>query len=80
MKWPPQSSDLNPIELLWNVLDRQVRKLNPTSSDDLWKALQTFWNNIPKSVLEKFIKRMPHIVKKLVTDIGVLFDKKKNFH
>lgn len=77
MKWPPQSPDLNPIELLWDELDRKVRKLNPTSSDDLWKALQTSWNNIPKSVLEKLIKRMPRVVKNIVAVRGGFFDEKK---
>ena len=35
-EWPPQSSDLNPIELLWDELDRQVRDLKPTSLTSLW--------------------------------------------
>lgn len=31
MVWPPQSLNLNPIELLWDELDREVRKTCPTS-------------------------------------------------
>lgn len=27
MVWPPQSLNLNPIELLWNEIDRRVRKI-----------------------------------------------------
>lgn len=77
MKWPPQSPDLNPIELLWDELDRQIRKLNPTSFDDLWEALQTSWNEIPSHVLEKLIKRMPRLVKKVLSVKGGFFDEKK---
>jgi len=37
------SPDLNPIELLWDQLDRQVRKCCPTSQEDLWRILQQEW-------------------------------------
>lgn len=77
MKWPPQSPDLNPIELLWDELDRQIRKSNPTSQDNLWEALQTSWRKIPESYLEKLIKRMPRLVKKVLEVKGGFFDEKK---
>jgi len=35
MVWPPQSSDLNPIELLWDELDCRVRKVCFTSQEHL---------------------------------------------
>lgn len=37
--WPPQSPDLNPIELLWDELNRGVRKQAPTSKTYLWELL-----------------------------------------
>lgn len=77
MTWAPQSPDLNQIEFLWDELDRRIRKLNPTSSDDLWEALQTSWNEIPNSVLEKLIKRMPLLVKKVLSVKGGFFDERK---
>ncbi len=41
MEWPPQSSDLNPIENLWNYLDSLVRKrqYEIKNIDDLWIIL-----------------------------------------
>lgn len=39
MFWPPQSPDLNPIELLWDELDRNVRKTCPTLQQDLWEKI-----------------------------------------
>ena len=40
MEWPAQSPDISPIELLWDELDREVRKQMPTNTDGLWEALQ----------------------------------------
>jgi hypothetical protein len=37
MEWPAQSPDLNPIELLWEQLDR---KKCPSSQSNLWDVLQ----------------------------------------
>jgi hypothetical protein len=32
MSWPPQSPDLNPVEMVWDELDRRVKKKQPTSA------------------------------------------------
>ncbi len=28
LKWPPQSPDLNPIEQVWDVLEREIRTMD----------------------------------------------------
>ncbi len=28
LKWPPQSSDLNPIEHLWDAVEREIHIMN----------------------------------------------------
>ena len=35
MDWPPQSPDINPIEILWDEIDRQVRKTQITSESSM---------------------------------------------
>ena len=40
MEWPAQSPDLNPIELLWEQLDRMICKKCPSSQSNLWEVLQ----------------------------------------
>ena len=45
MDWPPQSPDLNPIELLWEQLDRKVRKKCPTSASHLWEISEKYHEN-----------------------------------
>ena len=61
MGCPPQSLDLNPIELLWEELYRRVRDLKPTSLPCLWDCLNEAWNNIAPQTLQKLIKRMPKL-------------------
>ena len=47
MTWPPQSPDLNPIEMVWNELDSRVKEKQPTSSQNRWKLLQNCWKSFP---------------------------------
>ncbi|CDQ92844.1 unnamed protein product [Oncorhynchus mykiss] len=35
MTWPPQSPDLNPIEIVWHELDRRVKVKQPTSAQHM---------------------------------------------
>ena len=51
MTWPAQSPDLNPIELLWEVLDRKVRQKCPTSKEHLWQILEESWLSITPEII-----------------------------
>ena len=61
LEWPPQSPDLNPIEHLWNEVDRRLRLFgtSPTCKDDLWEKIQVFWQNIEVKYVHKLIRTMP---------------------
>ena len=47
MPWPPQSPDLNPIEMVWDELNRRVKEKQPTSAQHMWELLQDCWKSIP---------------------------------
>ena len=47
MTWPPQSPDLNPIEMIWDELDHRVKEKPPTSAQHMWELLQDCWKSIP---------------------------------
>ena len=37
---PPQSLDLNIIEAVWDHLERERNKRQPTSKEELWNVLE----------------------------------------
>ena len=45
---PPQSLDLKITEALWDHLDRERNKRQPTSKEELWDVLQEAWRTIPE--------------------------------
>ena len=47
MTWPPQSPDLNPIEMVWNELERRVKEKQPTNAQHMWEIIQDGWKSIP---------------------------------
>ena len=48
-----QSPDLNIIEAVWDNLDREENKRQPTSKEELWDVLQEAWRTIPEDYLKK---------------------------
>jgi hypothetical protein len=77
MVWPPQSPDLNPIELLWDELDRRIRKLRPKNETTFFEGLKTTWESIPAETLLKLIKRMPKICAAVIKARGGYIDENK---
>lgn len=60
LPWPSNSPDLNPIENLWEIVDRRVRSMGKiTNTNDLFVALRRTWNEIPQSTINNLIESMP---------------------
>lgn len=70
MNWPPQSPDLNPIEHLWDILDKKIDKSNVTSQDTLWEQIQAAWQGIPLDTLKKLVMSMPDRMKAVIKAKG----------
>lgn len=56
---PPQSPDINPIEHLWDHLDRQIRKRDITSKDTLKSVIMEEWQKISSEVTSNLVNSMP---------------------
>jgi hypothetical protein len=61
LSWPSLSPDLNPIEHIWDELDRRLRaRANaPATRNELFIALQAEWAAIPQQTISHIIASMP---------------------
>ena len=57
MAWLSQLPNLKQIELLWDKLDRDVRKKCPTSYENLWNALRESGNTILPETIQNLLAR-----------------------
>ncbi len=61
LKWPPQSPDLNPIEHLWDVVEREIRIMDvqPTNLQQLRDANMLIWTKIYEECFQHLVESMP---------------------
>ncbi len=59
--WPPQSPDLNPIEHLWDVVEREIRIMDvqPTNLQQLRDAIMSIWTKISEECFQHLVESMP---------------------
>ena len=72
LAWPPNSLDLNPVEHLWDVLDKQVQSMEapPRNLQDLNDLLWTSWCQIPEQTLRGLVESMPPQVRAVLAAKG----------
>ena len=63
MEWSSQYPDLNPIEHLWDAIDRMTRismaqSNSRTNSDSLYRCLQETWLNVSPDTLFNLLQSM----------------------
>lgn len=67
---PPQSPDLNPIENLWDELERRVRQKPASSHIELKKRLQEEWAKIGQDYTQKITGNMPKRLNDVIKNNG----------
>lgn len=64
--FPPQSWDLNAIEVCWAWLDQNLRGHNPRTWGGWKRAINQAWSEVQQSSINKLVKRMPGQVSKVM--------------
>ena len=77
MEWPAQCPDLNPIELVWDELDRRMKAKQPASATHLWELLQQCWEELSEQYLIFIVERMPRVCSAVMSPKGGYFDESK---
>uniref|UniRef100_A0A034VZC4 Transposable element Tc1 transposase n=1 Tax=Bactrocera dorsalis TaxID=27457 RepID=A0A034VZC4_BACDO len=68
---PPQSPDLNPIEHLWEELERRVRKRAVCNKMELKQALLEEWHKITQQTTQKLVNSMPRRLEAVIKQNGL---------
>ena len=70
--WPAQSPDLNPIEHLWDELERRLlaRPNHPTSLPELTLALVAEWKQILAAMFQHLVESLPRRVEAVIASKG----------
>ena len=59
MPWPARSPDLNPIEHVWNLIDKKLIGQRLSNLAELELAIVKEWNEVEVSVCANLIESMP---------------------
>ena len=70
IKHPAQSPDTNPIENLWDHVDRNVLTQDRSSIKTMTSAIHREWNRIPRETCLKLVDSMPKCIKELYDSKG----------
>ncbi len=72
LKWPPQSPDLNPIEHLCDVVEREIHIMNvqPTNLQKLCDAIMSIWTKISEECFQHLVESMPRRFKAVLKAKG----------
>ncbi len=73
LKWSPQSPDLNPIEHLCDVVEREIRIMDvqQTKKQQLRDAIMSIWTKISEECFQHLVESMPRRIKTVLKTKGV---------
>ncbi len=71
-KWPPQSPDLNPIEHLWDVVEREIHIMDvqTTNLQQLRYTIMSIWTKTSEECFQHLVESMPRRIKAVLKAKG----------
>ncbi len=73
LKLPPQSPVLNPIEHLWDVVEREIHIMDvqPANLQQLRDAVMSIWTKISEECFQHLVESMPQRIEAVLKAKGV---------
>ncbi len=68
LKWPPQSPDLNPIEHLWDVVEREIFIMDVQQQPR--DAIMSIWTKISEECFQHLVESIPPSIKAVLKAKG----------
>ena len=70
LDWPGNSPDMNPIENIWDYIQRKIDDCHFKTKDDLYDKDKEEWKSLPKSYIENLIDSMPRRIDTVIKAKG----------
>jgi hypothetical protein len=70
LEWPRQSTDLNPIKLLWRDLKIAVQRSSPSNLTELERICREEWEKLPKYRCAKLLASYPRRLEAVIAARG----------
>jgi len=68
---PPESPDLNPVELVWGSLKQFLRNFaKPKDLQELKQGIKDFWHTLTPEVCRKYISHVKKVIPKIIQEEG----------
>jgi len=74
LDWAPRSCDLNPIEMLWSIIDKKLISKPIYNKETLRQRLEEEWNGIGVELCQKLLDSMPERIHQCLKAKGGHFD------
>lgn len=65
-RWPSNSPDLNPIEVLWAELKNRIRRRSPRTVAEMERVAIEEWDKIPRVFIQKRIRLIPIVISAII--------------
>lgn len=71
LEWPGNSPDLNPIENLWMIMKRKIRKYHPRNLQELVYFIKKTWcTEINQELCKRLVSSMPRRLQSVIANKG----------